>query len=94
MDEPEIDVNKTYEVPGLMFACMEQMSRDAEFTTNALLDSYKHQAEKAQATLDLVRDRISELLSGPYMPTSHALANALWPLEAEIEAEMKAPSSV
>ena len=70
----------------LMAAVVTQMFKDSEFTTNALLDSYEHQAQMAEVTLELVRGRIGDLLSGDYMPTSHALVAALWPSDALIEA--------
>ena len=74
----------------LVAAVLTQMANDTAFTTNALLDSYKHRADKAEATLNLIREHIGDLLAGPYMPTSLALAAALWPSDAAVEAEMKA----
>lgn len=74
----------------LLAAIISQMFADSAATTNALLDSYKHTTDRATASLGLVRARISELLDGPYLPSPDALRAALWPSDAEIEAEIEA----
>jgi hypothetical protein len=70
----------------LIVRVMQQNAKDAAWTANELLHAYKSQAEQAEATLELIRDRIYALLSGPYMPTSHAIEAALWPSREQVEA--------
>lgn len=69
----------TIENPDLLGAIMTQMARDSAYTTNTLLDSYRTQAEQAQATLDAIRDRIIELFEQPYAPNPLTVLRALYP---------------
>ena len=63
----------------LVVRIMQQNAKDAAWTTEQLLHAYKDRAEKAEATLALIRRGVGALLNGPYMPTSHAIEAALWP---------------
>lgn len=69
----------TIQSPGLIGAILTQMNRDRAFTTNALIDGYRTQAEQAEATLAAIRDRITELFEGPYAPNPMAILRALYP---------------
>jgi hypothetical protein len=87
-----IDREKT-EAEGFMVtpfvaALMEKSATETAWATNQVLDAAERKAKRAQATLDLVRERISKLIKGPWMPTTDALRNALWPFDEEIEARM------
>lgn len=70
----------------LVAAVLTKMFADSAATTNALLDSYKHRADRAEAELQLVRERISALLDGPYMPTPDELLRSLRPSRDEVDA--------
>lgn len=78
---PEIETTGpiTIQNPDLIGAIMTQMARDSAYTTNTLLDSYRTQAEQAQATLAAIRDRITELFEQPYAPNPIMILRALYP---------------
>lgn len=65
----------------LIAALVEQNAKDAAWTANTLIESYRQQAIRAESTLAAIRDRVGHLLSGDYMPTSTALIRALYPSE-------------
>lgn len=69
----------------LVVRIMQQNAKDAAWTTNELLHGYKSRAEEAEAALALIRARVSALLDGPYMPTSHAIEAALWPSSEQVQ---------
>lgn len=69
-------------------ALMEKSATETAWATNQVLDAAEREAKRAQATLDLVRERISKLIKGPWMPTTDALRKALWPFDEEIDAYM------
>lgn len=58
---------------------LEKNATGLAFTTNTLIDNLEREVCERSAELYLIRDRIQELLTGDYMPTSHALLAALWP---------------
>lgn len=66
----------------LVIALIQQSARDTAHTTNALLNGYREDALTARATLAAVRDQVSMLLHGDYMPTPVALLRALHPSAA------------
>lgn len=74
----------------LVAGVLSAMFKDTAATTDALLDSYKHRADRAEAELWLVREQIGRLLEGPYMPTSQALLAALWPSDNAVVAAIDA----
>lgn len=47
--------------------------------TNNLIDSYRNQAEIAEATLAAIRVAIFNLLDGPYAPSDSAIRRAMYP---------------
>lgn len=75
----------TIENPDLIAAILGQMSRDAAYTTNALLEGYRTDFYRAQATLAAIRHRMAELFSGDYMPAEHAIIRALHPSDELIQ---------
>lgn len=58
---------------------------------NCLQDAYLKRAQVAEATLSLIREHISDLFSGPYMPNPDYVLEALYPepelirLRADVE---------
>lgn len=62
-----------------------QMSRDAAFTSNALIDGYRGEAETNAATLRAIRATVADLLEGDYMPTPFAIIRTLYPDAATID---------
>jgi len=77
-------------VSPLMASILGQMSRDAQFTTNALIDGLEYQEAHLRATLELIRAQIFDLLDGPYMPMPILLKKALYPPEEIIQERMRA----
>lgn len=69
----------------LVVRIMQQSAKDAAWTTNQLLESYQSRTAELEATLNLIRTRISALLDGPYMPTSRAIEAALWPSSEQVQ---------
>lgn len=63
----------------LMAALVERNAHDLHFVTDQLMESYKNQAETAEATVQAIRHRVVQLLSGPSMPSAHVLEDALYP---------------
>lgn len=66
-------------VPTLVVQLMQQSQRDAAFTTDSLITNLTQQTRVQEATLILIREKISLLLSGPYMPGPRAIEEALYP---------------
>lgn len=68
-------------VAALMTASMMATAAETDQVINAL----QYRAARAEAELDLVRQSVSTLLEGPYMPMPDALRNALWPARETID---------
>lgn len=66
-------------IPPLVIQLMEQSRRDLAFTTDSLITNLTRQTRIQEATLILIREKISLLLSGPYMPGPRAIEEALYP---------------
>lgn len=75
----------TIQNPDLIAALMQQSIRDAQFTTNALIEGHRSRADRAEATLDAIRFRMAALFSGDFMPAEHAIMRALNPSDELIE---------
>lgn len=69
----------------LVVRIMQQNAADAAWTTNQLLEFHQNRTAELEATLNLIRTRITALLGGPYMPTSHAIEAALWPSSEQVQ---------
>lgn len=77
-----------------LMAVMAASHNETMTVTNWVVDAEKQRADRAEATLDLIRNRIIELLDGPYMPNPYLLEKALWPSDQAIEQQMKEESHV
>lgn len=73
----------------LMAALVERNAHDLHFVNEQLMESYKHQAETAEATLTAIRDQVTRLLSGSWMPTPQVLVDALYPSDKVVNAFRK-----
>lgn len=67
------------EASNLVIQLMQASRKEADWTTNTLIDSLTEQLADSHAQVDAIRDRIQGLLDGPYMPTPDAIIGALWP---------------
>jgi hypothetical protein len=76
----------TDEVPGLVWQLLVASGQENAAIASQLADSYKAQADKASATLYLVREAIHRLFEGPYMPNPRTVENALYPGEEAVRA--------
>lgn len=92
--EAEIGGPVTIENPDLIGAIVTQMFKDSAYTSNALIDSHKSRADKAEAELAAVRWKVETLLSGDYAPSHLALLRALYPSEAAIKKFVHVEESV
>ena len=72
----------------LVAGILTAMNSQTAAVTNNVIDNLTEQLADANATLDAIRDRIQELLSGPYMPLPGHILTALWPT-AEQRAEFR-----
>lgn len=50
-----------------------------------MIENLQYQADYSTAVVELIRERMGELLGGDYMPTPHALNEALFPYSVKIE---------
>ena len=91
-DETTATREQLEELPGsasaLMIQIMQQSARDAAYTTNELLAGYQREAQEANATIEAIRRRLQELMTGDYMPTPYAVLQALYPSRERIERYM------
>lgn len=71
---------------GFVGALMHRSHLEPLGLANSLVDSYKTQAERAETTLNLVRRKVVDLISGQWMPTTYALEAALFPRDEEVNA--------
>lgn len=61
-------------------------ARTTADATNRVIDSLRQQLDYAHARAALVEERMVRLLDGPWMPTSQALLDALYPSDEKIRA--------
>lgn len=59
--------------------------KQSQWTANTLIDNLTEDLAKAQAEIAAMRAVVSELLDGPYQPTSAAIERALYPSAAMID---------
>lgn len=85
----EININEDTTVPTIALLIMRQMNIDASFTLNALVEGYKRDAERLQATVDLIRQGINNAYCKPYAPSQNTILNCLWPYEDDIDNYIK-----
>lgn len=77
-DEPSGETMPV-EAVALIAALTEKNAHDLHYITDQLMESYKAQAEEAQAELAAIREGITSLFDGPWMPSPDAVRMALWP---------------
>jgi hypothetical protein len=70
----------------LIVRIMHANAENAAHLGNQLTEAYKAQAEKAEATLGLIRVTITDLLDGRYTPNPNWIRNALFPSAEAVEA--------
>lgn len=70
----------------LLAAIVSQNVRDAAWTANTLIDSYREDAERNAATIEAIRAHVMDLLDGKYQPSGAAIVRALYPSDATVEA--------
>jgi len=78
-------VEEGREVPALAVALMHRSYQDTTFLLNELAESFRNSYEKTRAELDIVRDRITQALSGPWMPTPEYLFGLMYPKQSEVD---------
>lgn len=76
------------EINGLAALLMLASSEERNGTTQQLADSYKRDAERLRATLELVREDVLFALDGLYQPSGRQLERALFPNDKRVEARM------
>lgn len=69
-------------VAGLMEASMKATAAAADDVIGHLT----FRADRAEAQLELIRERVNALLDGPWMPMPDAIRHALWPSDGAIRA--------
>lgn len=74
----------------LVGAIFTQMLTDSAATTNALLDSYSSRLLDAEAELYAIREAVSALFYGDYMPTQKAVQRAVFSPPKHLIDEYKA----
>jgi hypothetical protein len=73
------------EALGLVVELMRRNASNAAWTTNQLLDGYRADLATRTAELAAIRAGVSALLAGPWMPTSDAIRDALYPAAEVID---------
>lgn len=63
----------------LLAMLVGQSHRDLAYTTNALLEGYKHDATRARAELMAIRAKMAQVLASPYAPSAWVIQEAIWP---------------
>lgn len=86
---PDADEN-SFDSPAidLVFQIMEANSRALSSTTNQLMASYIDDLREARALVALIRNAVSDLIDGPYLPSAASIRGCLWPSQAEVEYEL------
>lgn len=72
----------------LIASLMEASMAQTHAVTDSLIDSLTHRAKRAEAQLQIVREVVTALLDGPWMPTPDAIRSALWPSRETVDAAL------
>lgn len=91
-DEPSGETMPV-EAVELMGALIERNAHDLHYITDQLMESYKRQAEEAQAELAAIREGITSLFDSPWMPSPDAVRMALWPSTNHVNRYRKGDAS-
>jgi hypothetical protein len=78
-------VEEGREIPALAMALMHRSYQDSTFLQNQLIESFKNDYEKTRAELDIIRNRVTQALVGPWMPTPDYIRGLMYPKQTEIE---------
>jgi hypothetical protein len=70
----------------LVARLMEASLAQTHAVTNSVIDDLTYRAKRAETELQLVRDTVSALLDGPWMPMPDAIRRALWPGREAVDA--------
>jgi hypothetical protein len=68
-----------------MIEIMSANAKQLNDTTGFLIESYKKQAETAEATIKAMRNGVEDLFEQPYQPTNAAIRRALYPSKEHID---------
>lgn len=71
-----------------------QMFKDSHFTHNAVIEGLQNALDDRDAELSAIRQGVSMLLSGPYMPNPDAIRRAVFYPDKELIDEYKANKEV
>lgn len=63
----------------LMAKIVEKSLADTFAAGNAVTAAWQHRAEKAEATIDAIREGVARLFADGVMPTESRIKAALWP---------------
>jgi hypothetical protein len=63
----------------LILTLMQQSTKDAAFTTNALMHGYRDEASRLRAELAAIRWAMQNLFKDGFQPSESRIINALWP---------------
>lgn len=84
VDVDELDLNRDYQLPGLLVAIMAQQTNNAHSSWSALAESYQRSWALERARVVLMTEKLSKQLKGPYMPNPIHLLDALYPDAEEV----------
>lgn len=96
MAEPERPLTNEQDQPfsPLVGAIFTQMFEQSASITTQVMDNYQAQVEVLEAELYAIRNGVSLLLSGPYMPMPDAIRRAVFYPDKELIEEYKANKEV
>jgi hypothetical protein len=77
-------------IADLMVAGMSQ----THAMTNRVIENLTRERNELRAELTLIRDGLSDLLHGDFMPTPDAILRRLWPREARVQAQVAMDAEV
>lgn len=69
----------------LLAALVEQNARDAAYTTNTLIESYRSERDTLAATLKAIRCEFAAAMGGQYMPSPGRLLECIYPSDTTID---------
>lgn len=91
-DEPSGETMPV-EAAELMGALIERNAHDLHFVTDQLMEGYKEERDEARAELSAIREGITSLFDGPWMPSPDAIRMALWPSTNHVNRYRKGDAS-
>lgn len=73
----------------LVIRIIQANAESASHIGNQLVEAYKEQAERAEATIALIRSGIADLYDALWAPSQQAVFAALWPSSTAIDDQVK-----